>query len=1138
MRVACLTLLACWSAGAVFATDPTPTITDRWESDRDGAASDYWTDSDNWEDTAIPANDGTAGVFFPGAFGDDFDMETVKVNVDTSLDLSALVFDEQVYYSFSPGATKVSITLRDLIQADSGEYDSEIQFSQGITFVTDGDTEIDLGYGVELEIEGLITNGLSSGIFLTGNGTLLLSGDNSSGNLQGNLVVESGFLGLGHNRGAGDAVIEIGDGEAPGSNTAGIIAVDGDRNIGNDIIVHGHLETREDDDDQNELNLEGTVTFSSDTQINNYGGLLNFLGDINESTTGVSLTVNADEPVIFSGASGFTGGLHVEDGVAIFSDLDALPTAGTFTSSGEETYIGLMIDSAADRLAATAAFLALFDPVKFGGTIGFDTDPSLIGVTNSYSGAIDLSGFESDRIGTATRAELTGTITPAGDNYQFGGGGGTLLVGSLLEDPAISEPLSTSPLEIVVAISTVTPRGIDVTSTSDDPTTVYINNSANSFTGTVTAEHSAVVFGDAPGALPVAALLQPGQGGYIGLQDTTRSISSYLGQFDTTLDQGIIGFDSQDSSTKRVINDPIDLSSFSATDPDFYLGTSTWVDLGGVITLPENADAYRFAGYKGGQLDVSTTLTDGGEMLHVVIGDYDVQATAFDRPAEGDIVQSTVRLSGTNTYTGGTELQAGRLLLGNNSSLGTGTLTIASGEDIFGGLSLTSPRSFFAYDSDELPTLAPDAAGLKITNPIDMGGALNVEVEWNSADYNFTLAGDIEGYNGINKTGYGTLNLSGDNSEWSGGLYVTNGTVNINSDTAAGSGPIGFGGGSGQTVNFTTSNPTAGGLYDQNSLDQYQRISLLETDYFEVAELGYSTGTINIASGSTLTLEMSGSFFDFSGTIQGDGSLVIEGEGTQRLSGYNTFTGGVFVTDGANLTIDWDGTLGASNGPIGPSVILNNGSLSIDGDFGEWESPVSANLLFGSGGGEIRGEGRLANSQSLVITEGRSISPGFSVGNLAFDNEVEFGELGNLTVEIGEGDHYDKVIADFMFAETLDITATSDNPFTITLLGEDGSMPDNFDPFLAQSWAIIYSGNTITGFDQLVFNLSLSSDLQDMSADGFWSLSLESDRGDSLLTGHIIVLNFTPVPEPSTFLLVGLGLGLIFSRRPRRLTQG
>ena len=111
----------------------------------------------------------------------------------------------------------------------------------------------------------------------------------------------------------------------------------------------------------------------------------------------------------------------------------------------------------------------------------------------------------------------------------------------------------------------------------------------------------------------------------------------------------------------------------------------------------------------------------------------------------------TLTLSGASTYTGGTALRQGRLNLGNNLALGTGTLSM-----------------------DDDTTLGFSADGLTIANAIQLTG--NNDPVIDTGAFNATLSGAISGGGFITKEGTGTLTLSGANN-YTGATNVAQGTL-------------------------------------------------------------------------------------------------------------------------------------------------------------------------------------------------------------------------------------------------------------------------------------------------------------------------------------------------------------------------
>ena len=237
--------------------------------------------------------------------------------------------------------------------------------------------------------------------------------------------------------------------------------------------------------------------------------------------------------------------------------------------------------------------------------------------------------------------------------------------------------------------------------------------------------------------------------------------------------------------------------------------------------------------------------------------------------------QGSVTLSGVNTYTGGTEVQAGAVLqITSGDALGSGRL------DLIG--------------SDTVPATLAVTSSTTINNPITVAGdpvfniAPGTTTTVNGVIADGAMAGDVV------VEGGGTLNLTAANT-YTGPTTVSAGTLNLTGSlastavTVAGGTLIDANGGLSTSTNLTVNSGTA-------NIDANQTI----------AHLNGTGGGVALASGKTLTVSAGGAY---AGTISGAGGLRVSG-GTQTLSGDNTYTGGTEVDAGATLSISSANALG------------------------------------------------------------------------------------------------------------------------------------------------------------------------------------------------------------------------------------
>ncbi|NDD49477.1 MAG: hypothetical protein EBZ28_06440, partial [Alphaproteobacteria bacterium] len=232
-------------------------------------------------------------------------------------------------------------------------------------------------------------------------------------------------------------------------------------------------------------------------------------------------------------------------------------------------------------------------------------------------------------------------------------------------------------------------------------------------------------------------------------------------------------------------------------------------------------------------------------------------------------------LSGMNTYTGATNINAGTLkvtgLLSDNSAV-----TVASGS---------------TYNVDNLDTI----------------GVLNNDgtVDLTDAGLTATSGGGIQTFDGVfvggnqfTKQGSGRFILTANSSNYTGTIEVTNGTLQISNDNQLG-------------------NPNT---LDADRLILNGGVLRISSDVTLNSNrgitIGANHGDIYTNNGTTLT---------YGGVIAGAGNLTKDGAGTLTLTGTNTLTGSTTIYDGTLQLGD-----NTSTGSINNSSIINNSALVLD----------------------------------------------------------------------------------------------------------------------------------------------------------------------------------------------------------------
>ncbi|GAB3781118.1 autotransporter-associated beta strand repeat-containing protein [Dyella agri] len=401
----------------------------------------------------------------------------------------------------------------------------------------------------------------------------------------------------------------------------------------------------------------------------------------------------------------------------------------------------------------------------------------------------------------------------------------------------------------------------------------------------------------------------------------------------------------------------------------------------GAVNLQNAGSAFDLSGAGGNRTigaltgDAGTTVALGTRTL--TFGDSTNTTFAGTIDGTGGIVKQgsgVATLSGANIYTGGTAINAGTLALSAGGSLAS-----------TGAVSLTAAGSGFDISSagaNQTIGALSGVAGSQVvlgTNTLTLGDASNT-----------TFAGTIDGTGGIVKQGPGTLTLSGTNT-YTGGTTVNAGTLALGSGSSlAASGTVALAG-PGSTLDLSVAGAQS------------------------IGALSGVAGSSVILGANALTLAPSGSG-SFGGTIGGTGSLVINGTGTETLTGANTYTGGTNIQSGT-LALGVGGALAggsaltlASSGTFDISAGSNQTIGALTGAGGTIKLGANTLSASGSGGGSfdgvIQGTGGVTNIANALVLNGVNTYTGLTTvqgGSLIVGDATHAGAsvAGDVTVASG-----------------------------------------------------------------------------------------------------------------------------------------
>jgi hypothetical protein len=355
------------------------------------------------------------------------------------------------------------------------------------------------------------------------------------------------------------------------------------------------------------------------------------------------------------------------------------------------------------------------------------------------------------------------------------------------------------------------------------------------------------------------------------------------------------------------------------------------------------------------------------------------------------------------------------------------------------------------------------ANALPITTQLAIAASATLDVLSSQTIAGFLSTGDLSS----------VLHL-GDATVFTVAMPVANTTTTF-AGTVNGTGTFAVSGVGGDVVNLTgTVASTVGTLVGTGAT-------------LNVASGGAVTGPVSLGTGSTFTLGNSGAQ-TFTNVISGAGA-VLASAGTTTLSAPNTYTGGTVITGGKIIVSN---TLGSATG-TGPVVVGSGGVLG--------------------GSGTITGP--------LVLNTGATVAPGNSPGTLTV-GATTFSSGATFAFDINDANGSAGTSWDVLkITGPLTVSATTASPFIINLVsldfGNQGGLLSNFDPMQAYAWQFVSTTGGIAGFSADAFRYN-ASQFQNGLNGGIFSVSQ---------LGNNLVLNFTPIPEPSTWALLISGLGVL-----------
>jgi len=386
------------------------------------------------------------------------------------------------------------------------------------------------------------------------------------------------------------------------------------------------------------------------------------------------------------------------------------------------------------------------------------------------------------------------------------------------------------------------------------------------------------------------------------------------------------------------------------------------------------------------------------------------------------------------------------------------------------------------------------------------GGRDDVSTSGLSGSISGQITGNFDLQFGYNGGRPGQIRISNTSNDWSGDTVVVGGGRTNSSSRIF-------------TLHLDDDNvlPFGAGKGDLTISENNARVDT-NGNVVNINGLNSNGSTVRLLGGGDLTLGHNDANGDFTGELKVD-SLTKVGSGNQQLGGDIAIAD--TNVDAGTITLT-NGTFNATN-----SVTVTGGQLVMDGGELEYTGSTALSGSVTLNSGSIGGTNWEGGLSGITVGPNIIVSPGNSPGQ-ANTMDQTWADGGTYEFEINDaegalGTSWDHIA----ISGELDVSGLTTDGFTLALVGllsGDPAVLPNFDETSDYSWEIA-SFSTIVG--------TYTSDLINVDTSGF----LEPFTGTFAVnqSGNSLVLDYTAVPEPSTFALLFAGcIGALVMFRRRK----